>query len=101
MSTERPSPFTIPEPQWKFSEGPSSEPVPPRSMTLGSLIQNLVAFAHNYEDLTTEFNHSRTLDRAMVFGTREANAASWRDQFRAVGGIDELRALVLSRYGED
>jgi hypothetical protein len=101
MSAERPSPFTIPEPQLKFCEGPAVEPVGPLSATLGMLIHNLTAFAEFYESKTRAIETASPALSRWHWGDREANADAYRRKFLALRGIDRVRGYVLARYGEE
>ena len=71
MSSERPSPFTIPEPQFKFCEGPATEPVKPITTTIGELIRNLTAFAVFYEGKTEAIGTASPAMQPWHLGDRE------------------------------
>ncbi len=101
MSSEPPSPFTIPEPAFVFSEGPSTDPPSVRPLTLRLLIQNLRSFAAFYEHSTGEIHAERGIMKPWYIGGRDANADFLRKQFMAVQDIDRIRALTLSRFGEE
>lgn len=101
MPNERPSPFTIPEPTFKFAEGPPSEPPPPRPMTVEGLIHNLTVFADSYEQASADIERAQPFEKPHLRGGRDANADYYQRCFRATPGIDRLRAYVLSRYGEE
>jgi hypothetical protein len=101
MSHERPSPFTIPEPTFKFAEGPPSEPPPPRQMTVDGLIRNLIGFADFYEQATAAIETAAVFEKPHQRGGRDAYADYYQRCFRATPGIDRVRAYVLSRYGDE
>jgi hypothetical protein len=94
MSTDRPSPFTIPEPAFQFAEGPPAEPVPPVRMTLRLLIRNLTGFAAWYEDATRDIENAALFEKQRAFGGREANAAFHLKEFQAIVGIERLRGYA-------
>jgi hypothetical protein len=99
--TERPSPFTIPEPTFKFAEGPPAEPRPSRSMTVGGLIQNLTTFAHFYEQATAAIESAEPVLKPSHIGNRDVNADVMQRDFRATLAIDRVRAYILANYGTD
>ncbi|HEY1379444.1 MAG TPA: hypothetical protein VGF55_21760 [Gemmataceae bacterium] len=101
MASERPSPFTIPEPVYVFSEGPATEPLPIRPLAFRLLIQNLRAFADFYEQMTRQIEAARGVEKPYFIGGRDANADDLRKKFMAVQDIDRIRALTLSRYAEE
>lgn len=101
MPDERPSPFTIPEPTFKFAEGPPSEPPPPRAMTVEGLIHNLTIFADFYERASADIERADVFEKPGAVGNRDAHADYMQRSFRATPGIDRVRAYVLARYGED
>ena len=101
MPSERPSPFTIPEPTFKFAEGPPSEPPPPRSMTVDGLIRNLTGFAEFYEQASADIERVSAFEKPRARGARDANADYYQREFRATAAIDRVRGYVLSHYGEE
>ncbi len=101
MHTERPSPFTIPEPQFKFVSGPPAEPAPRRTLTVSHLIYNLTAIADSYETATAEMDRTPGFEKRYVYSGREANAHAMQQAFRATEGIDRVRGYVLSTYGDE
>jgi hypothetical protein len=96
---ERPSPFTIPEPTFKFAEGLPSEPRPSRSMTVGGLIHNLSVFADFYERAGADIERKQGVTKPWYIGNRDANADVVQRDFRATVAIDRVRAYVLAKYG--
>jgi hypothetical protein len=98
---ERPSPFTIPKPTFKFVEGEPAQPPPHRSMTVGGLILNLTIFADFYERASADIDRAEPVLKPWVVGNRDANADYMQREFRATVAIDRVRAFVLARYGED
>lgn len=101
MPTERPSPFTIPEPTFRFVEGEPSEPLPQRSMTVEGLIHNLILFADFYESASADIERASVFEKAHARGGRDANADYYQRAFRATKDIDRVRAYALSTYGEE
>src|SRR5262249_13505978 len=99
--TERPSPFTIPEPAFKFAEGPPSEPRPSRSMTVAGLIHNLIVFADFYERGSAEIDREQGVMKPSHIGNRDANADVMQRDFQATVAIDRVRTYVLAQYGAD
>jgi hypothetical protein len=99
--TERPSPFTIPELAFKFAVGPSSEPRPSRSMTVGNLIHNLAVFADFYERASADIDREEGVTKPWSIGNRDANADVMQRDFQATVAIDRVRAYVLALYGAD
>jgi len=99
--SERPSPFTIPEPTFKFAEDPPSEPRPSRSMTVGGLIHNLTVFADFYERASADIEREQGVTKPRYIGNRDAYADEMQRDFRATVAIDRVRAYVLARYGAD
>jgi hypothetical protein len=99
--SERPSPFTIPEPTFKFAEGPPSEPRPARSMTVGGLIHNLTVFADFYERASADIDREQGVTKPWYIGNRDANTDVMQRDFRATVAIDRVRAYVLGKYGAD
>jgi nucleoside phosphorylase len=99
--TERPSPFTIPEPTFKFASGPPSEQPPLRSMTVAGLIHNLTIFADFYERASIEINRAEPVLKPSHIGNRDANADVMQRNFRATLAINRVRAYVLAKYGAD
>ncbi len=100
-SVERPSPFTIPEPVFKFAEGPPSEPQPSREMTVSGLIHNLTVFADFYEQMTAAIESADAFEKAHHRGGRDANADYYQRCFRATPAIDRVRGYVLANYGAE
>src|SRR5262249_13232568 len=70
--SERPSPFTIPEPTFQFV-GAASEPRPSRSMTVGGLIYNLTVFADFYEQASAAIDGAEPVMKPWHTGNRDAN----------------------------
>ena len=101
VDAELPSPFTIPEPTFRFAEGPPSEPRPVRSMTVGGLIHNLTIFADFYERASADIDRAEPLLKPAAVGNRDANADHMRRDLRATVAIDRVRAYVLAKYGAD
>ena len=101
VANERPSPFTMSEPTIMFSEGPPSEPSPIRTMTVGSLITELTAFAEFYEQATAAISSAGVFEDRWYLGYRDVNADVTRREFRATRDIDRVRGYVLSRYGQE
>jgi hypothetical protein len=99
--TERPSPFTIPEPAFKFAEGPPAQPPPLRSMSVGGLIHNLIIFADSYEQASADIDRAEPMLKPHAIGNRDANADIMQRDFRATVAIDRVRAYVLGKYGAD
>jgi hypothetical protein len=100
-NSDRPSPFTIPEPAFKFAEGPPAEPRPSRSMTVAGLIQNLTMFADFYEGASADIAREVGIAKPRYIGTRDAHADAMQRDFRATVAIDRVRAYVLAKYGAD
>lgn len=98
---ERPSPFTIPEPTYKFKEGSPPEPRPSRSMTMGDLVHNLTVFADFYERASADVDREESVMKPWRVANRDANADTMRRDFRATVAIDRARAYVLANYGAD
>jgi hypothetical protein len=101
MSIDRPSPFTIPDPVFKFAEGPPAEPALPRSMTVGGLIHNLTIFADFYERASADIDRAEPILKPYSIGNRDANAEVMQRQFRATVAIDRVRAYALAQYRAD
>jgi hypothetical protein len=101
MTTERPSPFTIPEPALKFAHGPPAEPIPPQSMTVGGLIINLTIFADFYERASADIESAEAFEKPRAMGNRDVYADDMQRQFRTTNAIDRVRTHVLSQYGAD
>lgn len=101
MPNERPSPFTIPEPTFRFAEGPPSEPPPQRSMTVGGLIHNLTGFAEFYERASADIERADPFEKPHAVGSRDAHTDYLQRSFRATVAMDRVRAYVLARYGEE
>jgi hypothetical protein len=99
--SERPSPFTIPEPAFKFVEGLPSEPRPSRSMTVGGLIHDLTVFADLYERASADIDREEGFTKTWYIGNRDANAGAMQRDYRATVAIDRVRAYVLANYGAD
>ena len=101
MSSERPSPFTIPKPEYVFSEGPPSLPLPLRPMSVEDLIAKLLEFAESYELATDQIQAAPNFEKRYAVADRDCNAEYLQRVFRAVLGIDRVRTYVLSQYGEE
>ena len=101
MSSERPSPFTIPKPEYVFSEGPLSLPLPFRPMPVELLIAKLLEFAESYELATDQIQTAPNFEKRYAAADRDCNAEYLQRVFRAVLGIDRVRTYVLSQYGEE
>jgi hypothetical protein len=99
--SERPSPFTIPEPAFKIVEGPAAQPRPARSMTVGNLIYNLTIFADFYERASAAIDRAEPLEKPRHFAAREAQADAMQRDFRATVAIDRVRAYVLGNHGAE
>lgn len=99
--SERPSPFTIPEPSFRFAEGQPSEHRLSRSMTVGGLIHNLTVFADFYERASADIDREESVTKPWYIGNRDANADAMQRDFRATVAIDRVRAYVLANYGAD
>ena len=99
VANVRPSPFTMSEPTNVFSEELSSEPSPILTMTVGSLITELTAFADFYEQATAAIESAGDHVDRWYRCYRDANADVTRRNFKAARDIDRVRGYVLSRYG--
>jgi hypothetical protein len=101
VGSERPSPFTIPEPQFQF-EGTANEQRPARKMTVGGMIHKLNVFADYYERATDDVNSkSSPFDKHYFAAGRDANADSMSREFRSAIAIDRIRAHVLGKFGAE
>lgn len=101
MSTDRPSPFTIPTPTFEFVEEPSSQPPPQRPMTVGALILNLTGFADYYEGASADIDAADVYERPHLRAGRDAHTNDLQRFFRSMVGIDRVREYVLSHYHEE
>ena len=101
MPHERPSPFTIPEPVFKFAEGAPSEAPPARSMSVEGLIHNLTLFADFYEQASGAIESADVFEKTYHRSGRDANSDYYQRCFRATPGIDRVRAYSLAQFGED
>jgi hypothetical protein len=99
--SERPSPFTIPEPAYKFVQGPAAQARPAQSMTVGGLIHNLTVFADFYERASAAIDRAEPFEKPRHFGAREAQADMMQRDFRATVAIDRVRDYVLGSYGAE
>jgi hypothetical protein len=95
---ERASPFTIPAPQYKFVEGPPSEPRPSRSMTVGGLIHNLIAFADFYERASADIDREEGVTKPWYISQRDTQVDVRQRDFQATVAIGRVRSYVLSKY---
>jgi hypothetical protein len=98
--SERPSPFTIPQPAFQF-ESASTEERPPRSMTVGGLIHNLTVFADFHERASADIDRVEGVMKPWHIGNRDANADVMQRDFRATVAIDRVRAYVMAKYSAD
>ena len=101
-STERPSPFTVRQPNIQFSEEPQADvegpqAAPPPSITVGGLIEDLTTFADFYEQYE-QASADMQIDIALHGWQR-----SWdlQQQILATAAIDRVRAYVLARHGAE
>jgi hypothetical protein len=99
--SERPSPFTIPDPSVRFADGPESEQRSFRSMTVGGLIHNLTVFADFFERASADIERVAPVLEPGAVGQRDANAESMQRDFRATRAIERVRAYVLAQYGAE
>jgi hypothetical protein len=98
--SERPSPFTVPQPTNQF-EGAASEPRPAHSMTVGGLIRNLTAFADFHEGTSAAIHGAEPVMKPWHTGNRDA-IIDWKQrEFRSAVAIDRVRAYALVKYGAD
>lgn len=99
VQSERPSPFTIPTPEFHFPDAP----IPGRNgerlvWTIGELLRQLRDFAAHYEQYTAAMRHGLGHAVQCAYVTREANASASQTTFAAVAGMDELRTEIRLRY---
>jgi hypothetical protein len=95
------TPFTVPEPTYFPVEPPDAKPPEPQTMNLWCLIHSLRSFADFYKEATRIINESRGVITKSYIGERDVRVYFFRKNFQIVRDIDRVRALVLSRYGED
>src|SRR5262245_14123446 len=99
--TERPSPFTVPQPKFQFAEGEPAKPRRSRSMSVGNLVNNLTVFADFYERASAEIDRAEPILKPYHVSNRDANTDSMQKDFRATVAIDRVREYVLKEYGQD
>ena len=98
MPNDRPSPFTVAEPNFIPAGAPSQKRF---KETVDSLICNLTLFAEFYEQASQDIKDARPHERPYEMSQRDGNTHELRELFRAIPGIDRLRAYVRSNYEED
>ena len=121
MSSERPSPFTVPVPHCGFTEGPASQPQSGGTLTVGLLIRHLTDFAAAYERLTVAIEGAEDpappvlpatgsggmtfrvcgLERHRAIFERDLYVSTALAFFTAAYDIDRVRGYVLSQSGDE
>lgn len=85
----------------KFVLDEPEEPDSPRELTLGMVIHNLTEFANFYEQLTRAIDFADQFSQIRLRGERDANTDIVQRNFKAVVGMDKLRAHCFANYGKE